>query len=159
MFYLRGRHAVCMVPKIGSKDNLNFVSIILRCSCRLIFKCVCPILCLMDHASTSKNPIFAKWFRLFSCAWYTKHSFFKCYLISETTATVKWLQIRCNVVFRLLGVLYLWECNGKAFPSSNEVSKENTWEHADLQIFSPIEKQTIGITVCSYCRSGNVSTT
>ena len=85
--------------------------------------------------------------------------FFKCYLISETMATVKWLRIWYNVVFRLLGVLYLWECNGKAFTSSNEVRKENTWEHADLQIFSPIEKQTIGITVCWYCRSGNVSTT
>lgn len=128
-----------MVSKIGNKDNINFVSIILICSCHLPFKK--PVLHLMDHASTSKNlyciakrfwMIFAKWLRLFSSALYTKHSFFKCYLIPEILAAVKGLQIRCKVVFRLSGYC---TCENVMAKPSHQVRKENTWEHADLPGF------------------------
>lgn len=94
--------------------------------------------------------IFAKLFRLFSSASYTKHSFFKCYLISETLAAMKWLQIRCKVVFRLSGYCTCENVMAKPSHPVTRVGKKTHENMLTYQFFSPTEKQTIGIAVCSY---------
>lgn len=145
MFYLRGRHALCMVANMGSKNNLNFCQCHFKMLMSSYFQMYMPHI-MFDGSCQyfqERNTALCKcfgWSLLNDLICFPVHGipnalFFKCYLISETTAAVKWLQIRYNVVFRLLGVLYLWECNGEAFTSSNKIRKENIWEHADLQVF------------------------
>lgn len=100
LLYLRGRQAAWMVAKIRNKDDVNFVNIILGCSCHLTSHgpnyvwWIMPVLPRIKYCIVKKFwMIFAEWFRLFSSAPHTKHSFSKRYLISGAVAAV-----RCEVL-------------------------------------------------------------
>lgn len=153
MFDFRGRPAVDKVAKMGNKVSLSFGSIILRCSrcyfqtrkTHAVFDGPCRRL---QELSISLHR-YLEWsllmvLAIFLCMVHQTLLFLLILLDFWTTAAAERLQTRSNVRmvgyrgFQTFRVLYLGECNGKAFTYRGR--EDNTSERADLHNFLLIGK-------------------